>query len=304
MKMQARFCPVALSALGLLLTAGTIQARTSRSGLHSGDDITRCDQIDVNFDEGARVAHAEQTLTIPHSAAPVLRAHLDGPAGITAFTGSGADYTVHVCKAVAVMQDQSSADNLAAISAKAENGEITVQGPDRDRGGNWSVYLIIEAPAGAALDFSTHNGPIGLRELSGKLIVRSANGPIGLKNCTGDVDASTENGPVSFQGAGGNLHLRTQNGPLSVALDGNRWQSGALEGSTRNGPVSLSVASGYGSGLLVESNGHSPMSCHADACGQAQRTCDDEMRRITLGSAPVVVRLSTENGPVSVNSPR
>jgi hypothetical protein len=52
----------------------------------------------------------------------------------------------------------------------------------------------------------------------------------------------------------------------------------------------------------VESNGHSPMSCHASICNDARKTWDDEHRRIEYGSGTPLIRLSTENGPISVNT--
>jgi hypothetical protein len=54
--------------------------------------------------------------------------------------------------------------------------------------------------------------------------------------------------------------------------------------------------------VLVEASGYSPMSCEAAVCADAQRTWDNRTRRIQFGGEPVLVRLSTVNGPVSVGS--
>jgi len=67
-----------------------------------------------------------------------------------------------------------------------------------------------------------------------------------------------------------------------------------------NGPLTLRVPSGFRSSFLVESNGHSPVSCHASICADARKTWDDDHRRIEYGSGSPVIRLSTENGPISV----
>jgi hypothetical protein len=42
------------------------------------------------------------------------------------------------------------------------------------------------------------------------------------------------------------------------------------------------------------------MSCDADVCNEARKTWDDNERRIEFGPASPVIRISTHNGPVSV----
>jgi hypothetical protein len=261
--------------------------------------IRQCSDLDVTFGDSARVAHSEQTITISRSSAPELRAHLTGPSGITVYPGSGLDYSVLACKFAAATYSGSSDTNLGDIHVDAKGSEIQVSGPGAE---NWTVYLIIQAPVDATLDLATENGPLSVREMHGKVTAHVQNGPLDIDHCTGDVDGSAVNGPISVAGNSGRMHLKTENGPLSVKLDGNRWESGELEGRTENGPLDLAVAEGYSSGVIVESRGYSPMSCPAPTCSQGQRTWDDNHRRIELGRQPVVIRLSTENGPVSVSS--
>ena len=292
----------------LLVMAAGLSARQPRTNVRmsgtristiSHGPVKQCSDIDVSFDHGARVAHAEQTITIPRASAPVLRAHLSGASGISISTGSGADYSVIACKYAAATYASSSNENLDAISVTVQNGEIHTKVPDDD---NWLLYLIIHAPAGAEFDVSTHNGPLELNDLSGKITAHVENGPLSIDHCTGEVDGSAVNGPLSIKGSSGQMHVRTENGPLSVKLEGNQWKNGALEGTTHNGPLSLGVDTGYLSGVLLQTDGYSPMSCHAAACSDAQRTWDDNSRRIEIGKQPVVIHLSTHNGPVSVNS--
>jgi len=63
----------------------------------------------------------------------------------------------------------------------------------------------------------------------------------------------------------------------------------------------LHVPSGFQSAFVVESSERAPMSCHASICSETRRTWDDEHRRIEFGSGAPVIRLSTENGPISVD---
>jgi len=54
----------------------------------------------------------------------------------------------------------------------------------------------------------------------------------------------------------------------------------------------------------VESTNYAPVSCKASICDNARKTWDDEHRRIEFGSSPAMIRLSTVNGPVSVQESR
>jgi hypothetical protein len=287
-----------VAATALVPGVATAQSHFDSSTWKSEGLVTSCDQIDVNFDEWSHVSRAEQTLTIPGNAR--LVAHLNGPNGLSVFRGSGSNYTVHACKAAAADGDRSGDDRLAAISVTAQNGEIAIKGPEGDN--RWVVHLIIETPATASLDVSSENGPVALRDVSGKIHAHAENGPVSLDHCTGEIEATSDNGPISFRGSGGHLNLRTDNGPLDIQLEGNRWDEGQLEGRTENGPIAVSVARGYSSGVVVESDGYSPFTC--SSCENMQRTWDDHARRVEIGSHPVVVHVSTTNGPVTVGTSR
>ena len=134
-----------------------------------------------------------------------------------------------------------------------------------------------------------------------RLHARATNGPISVQNFSGEGDIAAENGPISFEGTHGKLRLHTQNGPISVDVDGSSWNGEELVAEAINGPLSLHVPTGFQSSFLVESSEHAPMSCLASICSQTRRTWDDEHRRIEFGSGSPVIRLSTHNGPISVD---
>jgi hypothetical protein len=96
------------------------------------------------------------------------------------------------------------------------------------------------------------------------------------------------------------VSLAAQNGPVSVKLSGQEWQGSLLEARTVNGPVSLNMPDGYRSGVLIETSGHSPIACRLAACQDAQAAGLRGQRSLRLNGANPIVRLSTENGPVSV----
>lgn len=76
----------------------------------------------------------------------------------------------------------------------------------------------------------------------------------------------------------------------------------ALDLEASNGPVALKVPEGYASGASIETAGHSPVHCASRACRDSRRTSSDGRRRIELGEPEPVIRLSTVNGPVSVET--
>jgi hypothetical protein len=187
---------------------------------------------------------------------------------------------------------------LSQIKLSVQSGEVSVSGPSGDHD-DWTVYLLVRTPRDADVEVTAHNGPMSFHGVDGKITARTTNGPISLKDCSGEADVSAQNGPISFSGNSGKLRLHTQNGPITVALDSG-WNGSELVADAVNGPLTLRVPSNFQSSFLVESNGHSPISCRASICADARKTWDDEHRRIEYGSGSPVIRLSTENGPISV----
>jgi hypothetical protein len=283
--------------VGAAATADSGRYRHNRSISFDDSDegVADCSAMRVRMD-GERVPIV--TENIPVGNLRSLRVRSDQNGGIRVIGTSGSNYTVTACKAVGGGTD------LGQVRASLSGDELTASGPDND---NWVIYFIVQAPRSATLDVSATNGPIGIYEFDGTLTARAKNGPVGLKNSRGTIDASTINGPISIEGGSGNVKLSATNGPVAVKLDGSAW-NGSLDATTQNGPVSLKLPRGFRSGVVVESNGHGPMSCHAEDCYSARMRAadlnndedDDRPRRIELGSGAMAVHLSTVNGPVSI----
>ena len=265
---------------------------TSNSG-----DVRSCGDIEVTMND-LPVARAEQKVTAPASSTPIhVEAAHNG--GVYLIRGEGNEIVATVCKFAASDQESRAQQTLSQINASLSGDKITVTGPDSDSN-DWTAFLIVQVPNGAALDVRAFNGPISARQINGNVTIKTTNGPISLKDCSGTVSADATNGPISFSGNGGQVSVHTQNGPISVSLDGNSWDQGSLEARAQNGPISLNIPENFTSGVLVESDGHSPMSCKAAACSNARKTWDEDVRRIEFGANPVV-KMSTVNGPVSVH---
>jgi DUF4097 and DUF4098 domain-containing protein YvlB len=227
--------------------------------------------------------------------------------------GNGDGFTVTVCKFAR------QADSLEGIRVSADGPGIAFRGPSSRE---WMVFLIVHAPRNAALDLEAKNGSIGVKDVTARVTARTTNGPIDLEGCSGPLDANALNGPISlercsgtgaaravngpidFSGSRGTYKLETKNGPISVELEGNRWEGGKLDGHAVNGPLNLKISDEYRSGGRVDIAGHGPVSCLSSVCRSARRQSNEDSRSLEFGDSgsDPVVRLSTENGPVSVES--
>ncbi|HTM24938.1 MAG TPA: hypothetical protein VL225_07075 [Vicinamibacterales bacterium] len=238
-----------------------------------------CSRVVMNFDD-YETARAVRHTTIPLSIGR-LDVRPDSNGGVRIERGTAGAYSVTACVAAGA---RSFADAQAAadsVRLEVDGNRVRATAPDGDRIRTWSVQLVIAAPAGADVSVVTRNGPIALDGVAGTFDVRAQNGPISVRGSQGEVD------------------VETQNGPISIDLDGRRWD-GHLTAHAGNGPLAVHVPEDYASGVEISSSAHAPWSCHASACRSSSRDWDDRSRSLRLGSDPVVVRISTNNGPVSV----
>jgi hypothetical protein len=257
--------------------------------IHDRRTPARCEDISIELGDRDAV-RGEERLVYPVEGQP-LKVEVPTNSGANVRGADRSDFEVLVCKGA------ETAEGLAAITVSRANGTLSVKGPS---GEDWVGYLLITAPRNASLDVSTVNGPLALSGLSGRVVARAENGPISVRDSSGDMDLSAENGPIDVRGGGGRMKVSTENGPIGVALSGTEWSGAGFEGHAVNGPIHLDIPSGYRSTASVESLGHSPFRCRGEGCDRARRTWDDDHKRIEIGDGPTLVKLSSENGPVSV----
>ena len=257
------------------------------------DDVTDCNDFRVVFDDRDAV-RAEETIPVVDGRSLVIRAPRNG--GIYVHRTDAPRFAVTACKGAEL------GESLGQIRVSVNGDNVTAAGP---RGDRWLVYFLVDMPRGAKGDFATSNGPIEIHGVDGSVVARAENGPLSATAASGSIDLKALNGPVAFRGSSGDVVLRTENGPISVDLRDTFWQHGTLDARTDNGPLSLRVPRGYRSGVTVDSDGRSPVSCHAEDCRSGRvKFVDDDSRwpsHIELGSGAVAVTLATHNGPVTVD---
>jgi hypothetical protein len=271
----------------------------SMSGGHR-EPATDCSDFHVRFDDRDAVTESEER-TVTKADAPTLRVGPHKNGGVQVQGWDKDTYSVTSCK-FASNEDGSAQRILTQMTLSVKNGEVSTNGPSDD--GEWAIYLLIRAPKGSVIDLETANGPLSLYGVDGKLTAHATNGPITLRDFSGDADVRAANGPIIITGSSGNVRIHTENGPISINLKGTTWSGAGLTADAQNGPLTLSVPSDYKSSFSVESRNYSPMSCHASICDNARKTWDDNNRRIEYGSSPAMIKLSTVNGPVSIQSSR
>jgi DUF4097 and DUF4098 domain-containing protein YvlB len=288
------FRTVALGGL-LALALGASPERPAqgrRVSLEGAD----CSQINMMYGD-FEVGRAEQHATVP-LAAGRLDVQPESNGGVKIERGSGSVYGITACigaGARTAADAQFAADSVRLV---IDGSRVRVTGMSNVQ--SWSVQLVIAAPANADVLVATNNGPISLDGVSGRFDASATNGPIAVNDVEGTVRARTQNGPIHVEGSGGQFDVETQNGPISIALAGNRWD-GRLDARAHNGPLSVRLPSDYSSGVEISSSFHSPWSCGVSACRSGNRDWDERSRSLRVGSDPVVVRISTNNGPVTVS---
>jgi hypothetical protein len=263
------------------------------------DRVSDCSDLHMSFDGGPAIMETEER-TVSKAEASTLRIDNLQNAGVQ-FRGWDKDnYSVTLCK-FADRDRNDAKELLSQIKMSIDGGRVSISGPGHEH--NWAVHLLISTPRGAILDIQSKNGPVSFSEVDGKIYVRATNGPVSMSNCTGEADLTSQNGPISISGKSGKLKLHTENGPISIALQSPDWSNGGLVADAVNGPVSLSVPSELKTSFVLESRGHAPITCYASVCANARKTFDDnDNRRIEYGDGAPVIRLSTVNGPVTVNA--
>jgi len=274
----------------LALAMGPEPQSNRKVELESAD----CSRHNVMFGDD-QVAYAVQHATAP--AGGVLDVKPDSNGGVKIEKGSGREYSITACIGAGAESRDEAQRAADAVRLSVEGGRVRITNAPTSR--SWSVQLIIEAPEGAQINAETSNGPIGISGVSGTFSARASNGPIALDDVSGRVTARASNGPISVKGSSGEFDVQTDNGPITVSLMGTQWD-GRLEAQARNGPLHVRIPADYRSGVEVTSSRHSPWNCRVEACRGASGFSEGD-RSVRIGPDPVNVRISTVNGPVTID---
>ena len=290
--------------IGMAAALGLVTAALAAPLVSQSRDVVAlegadCARLNMMFGD-FQVGRASQYATVPMSAG-TLDVQPPGNGGVQIEKGAGREYSVTACVAAGAANRNEAQQLADAVRLRISGNRVGVENVGAAR--SWSVQIVIEVPDGGSVNAETTNGPISITGASGRFTVSAANGPISLDDVNGQVTARASNGPISVSGSRGEIDAATTNGPISVLLKGSRWD-GRLEARASSGPLQVTVPPDYRSGVEISSRGGSPWECRAAACRDGARDWDRNSRTLRVGPDPVVVRVSTVNGPVTVEDSR
>jgi DUF4097 and DUF4098 domain-containing protein YvlB len=290
----------ALVCLGSLANAQTPRRVRSRNfNINSSGDATSC--ADFHVSSSAELAQLNQTFSLSKGEAPILEMNVGSRGQVHVRSWDHADYSIETCK-IASADTRPEADALVrAITVNHAAGNVTFNGPTTDTG-EWMVVFFVKAPKDASLNLEALNQPMDVKGINGTIKMRATNGPIAVSDCGGNVDVQTVNGPIAFNGDRGDVHLVANNGPIAVNFPTETWNGSVLEARTINGPLAVHMPDNFRSGMRLETNGNSPISCQASACRGAWTDVGGGKRAMQMNGANEMIRLSTNNGPVALAS--
>lgn len=304
--MRTRLTPLAFSLL-LALAGPALAHRDGVSFTTNIDDdkpLLGCADIEMKFWKDRNgdlvTGRRDQTVSLSLSAANAFRMKAAEHGGIRVQPASGSSASAVICMAAGAKSQEAADAILDKIDVVNSGGELTVNGPE---GEDWAAYIIVSVPKDVALDLEAENGGLGLVGVSGRFTLRTINGPISISDVSGKVDAQASNGPIQFRGHEGDVRLAAENGPVGVKLDAATFSGKGLEASTQNGPVHLTAPADLRTGVQVDGSGHSPFQVNGSTFVQGGQGEWGRGRTARFGSGPVLVRLSTVNGPVNIKGP-
>jgi len=303
-------------AFAMLLLASAVSAAHQKYHRHSqdfsmdsdppGDDCAT--HFRINSDDRA-VARGEEERTLDPATFKTLTLDPGHNCGVLLRGWDQKTVKVKVCKAGLGDNDTQAKNALGSIRMEYGTGSVRANAPgdmDDNADHNTWVHFIVQVPANTSVDMTTYNGPLSVRDVTGSISAHTKNGPISVRHSSGTLNADAHNGPIEVRESSGKMTLTAQNGPLDIELANQNWQGAGLEARTHNGPIELKLPESYQSGIEIETSGRAPVSCNLKACGQNTGSWnnDDGGRHMRLGAAdqPVLIRMSTENGPVSISS--
>lgn len=293
----------------LLLTALTLFAALSLSAQrHRGHSLTITTNDDApGFDcqshlmmhaydldatvrgEEVRTAAAGQPLTVSGSR----------NGGIIVRGWNQPNYEIRLCKVAAARNDAEARSTLDQIKLTTQDGGLSASGPDSNDDQVWTTLFLIQAPQNGSVKLSTYNGGVSVKSFNGKADINTHNGGIDLKESGGAINAEALNGGIEIRDCSGDVHVTTHNGGIDLKL-GTNWAGAGLVASSHNGGLSIRLPERFDSTLLAETSGNSNIRCRLAGCDSAQRTWDDRVRRIQLGSGSPQVKVSSVNGGISI----
>jgi DUF4097 and DUF4098 domain-containing protein YvlB len=301
MKKLISFLLVGPLCVWLVQVAQAGDSRSHNSTVTMNDEAASDDcaaHLRVYNDDYRAVVRDEETRSVSNNPLTITAEH---NGGIQVTSWDGPDFSIKLCKQVAVNDEARGRQILAATRLEVSSSAVTVRGPDSEDDHSLGTLIMVKAPRNATLSLSVHNGGVSLNGFTGTADAHAENGGISLRKTSGKITAEAQNGGISIKDCGGDVTVNVQNGGLSISL-AERWEGKGLEANTHNGGLSISVPKNLQTGLEVVGSEHTSIICKDDVCGGAERTWDSRHKILRFGPSGGQVRATTVNGGIVVQS--
>jgi DUF4097 and DUF4098 domain-containing protein YvlB len=298
-----------LIALSLVLPlcaalASAGQTRSHTDSITMNDDSRSDDCVEhlrVSNDSYSANVRDEELRTVPNQPLTITAEH---NGGIQVTNWDKPEISLKLCKQAAADDESTARKALSETKLEVNGNNVSVSSPEHDDGYSVGTLLLVKAPKGATLDLAVHNGGISVRGFNGQVKAHARNGGISFKNSSGTLTAEAQNGGVSIKDCGGDVNANVQNGGLSISLP-ERWEGKGLEAHTHNGGLVVALPKNLATGVEVASSEHTSIICKDDVCDNAQRTLDNDGRKmLRFGSGSAQVHATTINGGVVIQARR
>jgi DUF4097 and DUF4098 domain-containing protein YvlB len=305
--MRIRFLPTAFALIMLAAVAVLISNLRAVASAHThGHNVSfsthhstssNCqDHFTLDSDEFPGTIYEEEARTLPNQPFDIS-AEQNG--SIQVMQWDKPEIGIKLCKAGAGENSGLIRQMLAQEKLNISGNRITVDSPERNDDFVTGTLLLIQAPAGATMTMSAHNGGISLYKVSGNYTLHTQNGGVSLDRASGKLDVEAMNGGVSIKDTSGDVNVNVQNGGISLSLP-ETWQGKGLQAHAQNGGMVVKVPATFNSSLEVETSNHTTIICKGGACDRGQRTWNDNGRVFRIGPEPALIRASTVNGGVVI----
>ena len=278
--MRSRHWLAAALALGALATFPlAAQERDARRGSADRDAerwLEQCEDDRRRDDDRERHCEVREARLRATGRPLAVDGRQNGGIEVEAWEGDGIVLQARIQAQAPTMEE--AREIAARVRIDTASPTISATGPATSGSRSWWVGYLLLVPRRTDLDLSTHNGPIHVEGVTGRMELRAVNGPLALDD------------------VGGEVRGRTENGPLAITLGGARWEGAGLDAETRNGPVILELPRGYAARLETGTQ-NGPMDIDFPLTLQGRIG-----RRITttLGAGGPTIRALTTNGPLVV----
>jgi DUF4097 and DUF4098 domain-containing protein YvlB len=284
----------------VFLSAAQNHPRNGTVTLNDDSQSDDCAQhLRLYNDDYSATARDEEARTVPNQPLTIKAEH---NGGIQVTNWDKPEISIKLCKQAAADDKATARKALNDTKLQINGNEITVAGPQADDDHSLATLLLVKAPKGATLDLTANNGGISVRSFNGTVKAHTHNGGIALKESTGTLSAEAQNGGISIKDCSGDVNANVQNGGLTISLP-ERWEGKGLEAHTHNGGLVIAVPRNLNTGVEIAGSQHVSFICKDDVCHNAQRTWDNDGRKLLrFGTGDPLVHATTVNGGIVVES--